>query len=68
MTCATTFAADWRGRYCFEAVGAPASMAGRLENLLLLNGFSKIAAMTGWRVGYAAGPEQIIQQMIDAAR
>lgn len=43
--------------------GPPASMAGRLENVIILNGFSKIAAMTGWRVGYAAGPEAIIQQM-----
>lgn len=43
--------------------GPPASMAGRLDNAIILNGFSKIAAMTGWRVGYAAGPEDIIQQM-----
>lgn len=43
--------------------GPAASMAGRLENLVILNGFSKFAAMTGWRVGYAAGPEYIIQQM-----
>lgn len=43
--------------------GSPATMAGRCDNLLLLNGFSKMAAMTGWRVGFAAGPEDIIQQM-----
>ena len=43
--------------------GTPASFAGRGENVMVLNGFSKIAAMTGWRVGYAAGPEAIIQQM-----
>lgn len=41
----------------------PASMAGMYENLLVLNGFSKMAAMTGWRVGFAAGPADIIQQM-----
>lgn len=41
----------------------PASMAGMCENLLILNGFSKMAAMTGWRVGFAAGPPDIIQQM-----
>ncbi len=41
----------------------PASIAGMYENVILLNGFSKMAAMTGWRVGYAAGPEEIIQQM-----
>ena len=41
----------------------PASMAGMYENLICLNGFSKNAAMTGWRVGYAAGPEDVIQSM-----
>ncbi|MFO7976555.1 MAG: aminotransferase class I/II-fold pyridoxal phosphate-dependent enzyme [Candidatus Hydrogenedentota bacterium] len=41
----------------------PASMAGMCENLLILNGFSKMAAMTGWRVGFAAGPPDIIQEM-----
>lgn len=41
----------------------PATMAGRYENVLLLNGFSKNMAMTGWRLGYAAGPESIIQAM-----
>ncbi|HEX72501.1 MAG TPA: pyridoxal phosphate-dependent aminotransferase [Candidatus Hydrogenedentes bacterium] len=42
---------------------APATMAGMYENIIVLNGFSKSAAMTGWRVGYAAGPEEIIQHM-----
>lgn len=41
----------------------PATMAGLCENVVLLNGFSKNAGMTGWRVGYAAGPEDIIQAM-----
>jgi len=40
-----------------------ATMAGRYENVVVLNGFSKMAAMTGWRVGFAAGPEDVIQQM-----
>jgi aspartate/methionine/tyrosine aminotransferase len=43
--------------------GTPASMAGRYDNTIVLNGFSKVAAMTGWRVGYAAGPDAIIQDM-----
>ena len=43
--------------------GTPATMAGRYENVIVLNGFSKNAAMTGWRVGFAAGPEDIIQHM-----
>ncbi len=33
------------------------------ENALILRGFSKSHAMTGWRLGYAAGPEPIISQM-----
>ena len=42
---------------------APSTIVGRYENVILLNGFSKMAAMTGWRVGFAAGPEEIIQEM-----
>ena len=34
------------------------------EKTLTLGGFSKSWAMTGWRLGYAAGPREIIQQMI----
>lgn len=34
------------------------------EQTLTLNGFSKSAAMTGWRVGYAAGPKVLIEAMI----
>ena len=41
----------------------PATMAGLYDNVIVLNGFSKQAAMTGWRVGYAAGPEEVVQQM-----
>jgi aspartate aminotransferase/aminotransferase len=33
------------------------------ENTILLRGFSKSHAMTGWRIGYAAGPDAIISQM-----
>lgn len=33
------------------------------ENTLLLGGFSKAWAMTGWRLGYAAGPGEIIAEM-----
>ena len=34
------------------------------ERTILINGFSKAYAMTGWRLGYACGPEMIITQMI----
>ena len=43
--------------------GEPATMVGQYDNVILLNGFSKMAAMTGWRVGFAAGPEDVIQSM-----
>ena len=33
------------------------------ERTILINGFSKAYAMTGWRLGYACGPENIIAQM-----
>jgi aspartate aminotransferase/aminotransferase len=47
----------------FSYDAPPLSMASRYANTIVLNGFSKIAAMTGWRVGYAAGPDEIIQNM-----
>ncbi len=34
------------------------------ENTLILDGFSKSFAVTGWRMGYAAGPASIISEMI----
>jgi aspartate aminotransferase/aminotransferase len=34
------------------------------EKTIILRGFSKSHAMTGWRLGYAAGPQQILQQMM----
>ncbi len=37
---------------------------GMQERTILINGFSKAYAMTGWRLGYACGPKEIIQQMI----
>ena len=39
------------------------SIAGMKERTILINGFSKAYAMTGWRLGYACGPEAIIKQM-----
>ncbi len=41
-----------------------ASLPGMKERTILLNGFSKSFAMTGWRVGYAAGPSEIIGAML----
>jgi len=40
-----------------------ASLPGMKERTILINGFSKAYAMTGWRLGYACAPKEIIQQM-----
>ncbi|MBD5484253.1 MAG: aminotransferase class I/II-fold pyridoxal phosphate-dependent enzyme [Lachnospiraceae bacterium] len=37
---------------------------GMRERTILINGFSKAFAMTGWRLGYACGPREIIEQMV----
>ena len=39
------------------------SIKGMKERTILINGFSKAYAMTGWRLGYACGPKEIIKQM-----
>lgn len=40
-----------------------ASIEGMYERTIVLNGFSKAFSMTGWRLGYAAGPQDIIKAM-----
>lgn len=40
-----------------------ASIPGMLERTIVINGFSKSYAMTGWRLGFACGPKKIIEQM-----
>ena len=40
-----------------------ASLSGMKERTVLINGFSKAYAMTGWRLGYACAPQEIIKQM-----
>lgn len=40
-----------------------ASLPGMWERTIVINGFSKSYAMTGWRLGYACGPQKIIEQM-----
>jgi len=40
-----------------------ATLPGARQNTVYLNGFSKSYAMTGWRVGYACGPKEIIAAM-----
>ena len=57
--------------FCYEKIERPAgsgimrapSPAAYSDHVLLLRGFSKTYAMTGWRLGYAAGPATIIEHM-----
>ena len=48
--------------YDFEHTAFP-TLPGAGDNTVYLNGFSKAYAMTGWRVGYACGPKEIIAAM-----
>ncbi len=41
-----------------------ASLPGMKERTIMINGFSKNFAMTGWRLGYALGCQEVIEQMI----
>lgn len=41
-----------------------AELPGMRERTVLINGFSKAYAMTGWRLGYACAPENILSQML----
>ncbi|QNM04683.1 aminotransferase class I/II-fold pyridoxal phosphate-dependent enzyme [Qiania dongpingensis] len=41
-----------------------ASLPGMWERTVLINGFSKAYAMTGWRLGYTAAPRMILEQML----
>ena len=41
-----------------------AGLSGVRERTLVINGFSKSHAMTGWRLGYVCGPKRIIEQML----
>lgn len=49
--------------YDYEHVSI-AALPGMKERTIVINGFSKSHAMTGWRLGYACGPAGIIEQML----
>ena len=58
--------------FCYEKTSRPGvagdkqycpTPAAFTDQMLLLRGFSKSYAMTGWRMGYAVGPKPIIDQM-----
>ena len=42
---------------------SPAQFAELRDQVIVINGFSKAFAMTGWRLGYACGPREILEQM-----
>lgn len=50
--------------YAKESHVSIAALPGMWERTILINGFSKSHSMTGWRLGYACGPEPIIKQML----
>ena len=43
---------------------SPASVSGMWERTVTINGFSKAFSMTGWRLGFACAPKEIMEQMI----
>ena len=49
--------------FLYDAQRGLPSLAKLYDRTILLRGFSKSHAMTGWRLGYAAGPAEIISQM-----
>jgi len=48
--------------FCYDAEHA--SITRELPEAILLGGFSKSYGMTGWRLGYACGPRDVLQQML----
>lgn len=55
--------------YDLDTYGKPFTSAlackGPQERIIIVNGFSKNFAMSGWRIGYMIGPEEIIRQCTD---
>lgn len=51
-------------KYGEEKHESIASIEGMKERTILVNGFSKTYSMTGWRLGYALGPEPLIRTMV----
>lgn len=49
--------------YCESPHVSPASVPNMWERTITVNGFSKAYSMTGWRLGYACGPEEIMKQI-----
>jgi aspartate aminotransferase/aminotransferase len=58
------FSDDIYDRFVFEEGWGKTYLGQMYENTLTIGGFSKTWAMTGWRIGFVAGPREIIQTMI----
>jgi len=54
---------DWAYVYDGKKFVSPASFEGLKERTVITDGFSKVFGMTGWRVGFAAGPKELLKRM-----
>jgi len=54
---------DWAYVYDGRRFVSPASVGGLRERTIVTDGFSKIFGMTGWRVGFAAGPQELLRRL-----
>jgi len=54
---------DWAYVYDGKKFVSPASFKGLGERTIITDGFSKVFGMTGWRVGFAAGPKELLKRM-----
>lgn len=58
------FSDDIYDRFTYDAEGPPDYFGRLYENSLTFGGFSKTWGMTGWRVGFVAGPKPVIDHMV----
>jgi len=58
------FSDDIYDRFVYDGDGSPDYLGRLYENTLTFGGFSKTWGMTGWRIGFVAGPKQIIDSMV----
>ncbi len=54
---------DWAYTYDGHVHYSPAALSNGFERTIITDSFSKVFCMTGWRVGFAAGPRNIIDKM-----
>ncbi len=58
------FSDDIYDRFAFETDAPPHYFGQHYENTLTFGGFSKTWGMTGWRIGFVAGPKHVIDRMV----